>query len=307
MKGNTFGLSSLRNKSPILQSVHTLPCAQSKVKPSPSLIVHLISISRLLKIKSLFRLPVNKGFISYFLRELIEATMAAVELCAATSPEKPPSRGISPRISFSHDLSKYDVVPIEPHPPLNPSSLFASANFNFYSHNNNTTSFPSHADELFSNGVLLPLQPKKQPLPLPPPSLDSKTGEPQSQSQSRSASTSSFWKFKRSRSFNCGSIYRGTLCPLLLSRSKSTGSNSSSKRSLVLPKDDRSLGGVKQRSLSSPSYPGYQKPPLKKSYGSNTVSPVLNVSSGNLFGLGSIFSSFGKPGADKIHKKKLVI
>uniref|UniRef100_A0A2P2QKH4 Uncharacterized protein n=1 Tax=Rhizophora mucronata TaxID=61149 RepID=A0A2P2QKH4_RHIMU len=37
---------------------------------------------------------------------------------------------------------------------------------------------------------------------------------------------------------------------------------------------------------------GYQKPPLKKNYGNVVrVNPVLNVPSGNLFGLVSIFSN----------------
>lgn len=136
-----------------------------------------------------------------------------------------------------------------------------------------------------------------------------------------SSSKSSFWGFKRSRSFNCGSFNGKGLCPLpLLSRSKSTGSeNSMAKRSLV-SKEDRGYKHIdhylehyqRQRkqnlqkgSSNMMSSKVSSRPPLKKSYSgqlSNNgvmVNPVLNMPSANLFGLGSFFST----GKDKGKKK----
>ncbi|GAB4827882.1 hypothetical protein Ancab_034766 [Ancistrocladus abbreviatus] len=250
----------------------------------------------------------------------------AVELCPDNS-----SRGMSPRISFSQDFNQTEGVPIEPQSffPLPNSSDFDFCTRKSYDYDQESSS----ADELFSNGVILPAQIKKKPLPtknitdisksLPPPApplppsqdcieLKEEADDKQQQQQQNSKS---FWGFKRSRSLNCGSIYGKGLCPLpLLSRSKSTGSTSSAKKSLF-SKDDRqnnsstsSTNGSKQHAQknlssamkfsqnSSSSVMTHQKPPLKKNYGqfsSNgvTVTPVLNVPSANLFGLGSIFSS----------------
>lgn len=104
----------------------------------------------------------------------------------------------------------------------------------------------------------------------------------------------SFWRFKRSSSLNCGSGYGPSLCPLpLLSRSNSTGSAASQKQNSK--KNHPSVAVPKIPSQYSSTWGSYQKPPLKKSYGSYgngggvRVNPVLNVHSGNLFGLGSIF------------------
>lgn len=121
------------------------------------------------------------------------------------------------------------------------------------------------------------------------------------QKQSSSSSKSSFWGFKRSSS--CGSGYGKSLCPLpLLSRSYSTGSTSNVKQPPI-SKDSHSHKQINsnKHKYSSTSY---QKPPLRKSYkpyGNGVqVNPVLNVPSGNLFGLGSIFFL----GKDKYHRKK---
>lgn len=93
---------------------------------------------------------------------------------------------------------------------------------------------------------------------------------------------------------NCGSGYGPSLCPLpLLSRSNSTGSAASQKQNSK--KNHPSVAAPKIPSQYSSTWGSYQKPPLKKSYGSYgngggvRVNPVLNVHSGNLFGLGSIF------------------
>ncbi|KAE8713343.1 cysteine-rich receptor-like protein kinase 26-like [Hibiscus syriacus] len=228
----------------------------------------------------------------------------AVELCSDNS-------GMSPRISFSLDLCHFDEVPVDRRPlrSSKPSSLNSSIDFDFCVGESIEQQQPSSsADELFSDGKILPTCIKKNNVPskqtdhqsslppLPPPPHDevninstkgSRNEDEQKQSSSKS---SSFWGFKRSRSFSCGSGYGRSLCPLpLLSRSNSTGSTPNPKQSSNNPKQ---INPHKHTSTN------YQKPPLKKSsgaykpYGNNGVhvNPViLNVPSANLFGLGSIF------------------
>ncbi|XP_010553913.1 PREDICTED: uncharacterized protein LOC104823858 [Tarenaya hassleriana] len=139
-------------------------------------------------------------------------------------------------------------------------------------------------------------------------------------------STRSFWGFKRSSSLNTGSGYGRSLCPIaLLSRSNSTGSTSTSVNGVNKQKQSArkqaenakflfSAASSSSSSSSSGSHNGSQKPPLKKSYGGYSysynggvggsgirVNPVLNVvPSGNLFGLGSIFTGSGR---DKNRKR----
>ncbi|KAL5745023.1 hypothetical protein ACOSP7_026169 [Xanthoceras sorbifolium] len=133
--------------------------------------------------------------------------------------------------------------------------------------------------------------------------------------QQSSSSNKSFWKFKRSSSLNCGGSggYGRSLCPLpLMSRSNSTGSsahnkdnhhnNNNNNKDQNSHRNNASIRSSSSSSSSSSS--NYLKPPLKKSYYGNGggihVNPVLiNVPSGNLFGLGSIFFN----GKDKNKKK----
>lgn len=209
----------------------------------------------------------------------------------------------SPRISFSYDLSQSDTVPVE---QLFRSFSSASVDFNFCVQGNSDYHHASMADELFSDGKILPAQIKPQTdinkrtpppppprpenlkprsLPLPPPE-DEELNLKQQNSKS-------FWGFKRSSS--CGSGYGRGLCPItLLSRSHSTGSSTSSKRS---SSSKEAFNQKPQRSFQKPSVSVSQKPPLRKTgygYGNNTtttnsngirVSPILNL------GFGSFFSS----------------
>ncbi|CDP02770.1 unnamed protein product [Coffea canephora] len=259
----------------------------------------------------------------------------AVEICSETS-----SMGASPRISFSHDLSQTEGVPIEQYIRTTSSS---SIDFDFCVFRESFDQESSSADELFSDGKILPIEIKRKlgpsspsksstsssseatPTPIsaqtPQPSSDdhdivdpikSPKSDKTSSEKRRGVSESdekpngkSFWRFKRSSSLNCGSGYARSLCPLpLLNRSNSTGSTPNVKRSSS--GKDSNLSN-KQNSLkqsqSALSAGGYQKPPLKKSYGSYgngvKVTPFLNVPSPSMFGLGSIFS----PGKDKSKKK----
>lgn len=208
-----------------------------------------------------------------------------------------PNLVISPRISFSHDLSPNNVVPIEQYLRSNNSSV----DFDFCVFKESFGQDSSSADELFSDGKILPIQIKKPqtppqtaaPTPPLPPAAKNTTPyvearKPIPESEEKNSSKSSFWGFKRSTSLNGGSGHGRGLCPLpLLSRSKSTGSNTNVKRP----------NNMKQSLVRSSSC-SQQKPPLKKSnhasycYGVK-IHPVLNVPPANLFGLGSIFNYSG--------------
>ncbi|KAF7130854.1 hypothetical protein RHSIM_Rhsim10G0068100 [Rhododendron simsii] len=240
--------------------------------------------------------------------------MAATELRS-----EEPSLAASPRISFSHDLSQYDVVPVEPHPSrLNSTGV----DFNF----SVVREGPDHelfsADELFSDGKLLPSQIKTKPIIMIPPNethqSETNPENPKTEdsraSEEKQSKTTSFWPFKRSCSVSGGGYGRG-FCPLpLLSRSYSTGSAAaSSSKTLKTTAFSRenwqrnlfssSLSSSSSKSQGNTCCSGgnYWKPPVKKKgYGKAVrVNPVLNVPSGNLFGLGSIFSN----GKDKNKKK----
>ncbi|GMI85498.1 hypothetical protein like AT1G67050 [Hibiscus trionum] len=231
--------------------------------------------------------------------------MAVEEVCSDNS-------GMSPRISFSLDLCHFDEVPVERRPlrSSKPSSLNSSIDFDFCVGDSFEQQHPSSADELFSHGKILPTDikktnlnvPSKQtdhqssppppPLPPPPPHEDVNANptKEDDQKQSSSSSKSSFWGFKRSRSFTCGSGYGRSLCPLpLLSRSNSTGSTPNIKHP--------SNNNPKHTNSHKHSSASYHKPPLKKSttayksHGVHVNHVVLNVPSANLFGLGSIFSN----------------
>ncbi|XP_074306253.1 uncharacterized protein LOC141641493 [Silene latifolia] len=261
----------------------------------------------------------------------------AVDLLSDTSS----SRGISPRISFSHDLKNCEIVPIEPHTPLKTSLL--DYDFDFCVSKRRCDQDSTLADELFANGVILPIQIKRKNIPFVTKSKSSSSSSSSSflpplpplknnnegdhtketeQKQSNNNNTTnnedskSFWKFKRSKSLNCGRIYRRGLCSLpLLSRSKSTGSTTSAKRSLI-SKDEASVNhhynhhhNGKQASLKNSSLSNHQKPPLKKNYGGGSsfnsgliqVNPIINVPTASLFGLASFFSNGGSK--DKGKKK----
>ena len=178
----------------------------------------------------------------------------AIELCSEKSPAM---AGVSnnssstPRISFSYDFIQSDVVPIEQRTlRSNSSGLNSSIDFDFCVRESFGEESCS-ADELFSDGKILPTEIKKKIAPVQPKleNLDQNTIQVVDQALSQTSgvrdetnksskkdsnegeerqSSKSFWRFKRSSS--CGTGYGRTLCPLpLLSRSNSTGSADESK------------------------------------------------------------------------------
>lgn len=206
---------------------------------------------------------------------------------------------ISPRISFSHDLSPSDGAPMDRHRRLDSTLLDSAPDFDFCIGVRNEHQSVSSADELFSNGKILPLQfknpvsartnlsggiRKQKPLPaISPKSLQSNQQQDQkkerlkeilavSDADEKPAVSRSFWRFTRSSSLNFGSSHKVSLiCSLpILSRSNSTGSANSNQRRPPL-KDNynykslhkhQSNPSAKPPSLASSS--SLHKPPLKK-------------------------------------------
>ena len=234
------------------------------------------------------------------------------ENCVAASSS---SSSVSPRISFSHDFSQSDVIPVEQLPfRSNSSGLNPTIDFDFCV----SESFElesSSADELFSHGRILPTEvkrknnivpPMKQLAPksstsLPPPPY----AGPNSVSTGRNLkkeitpkeskclndevydqkqSSKSFWNFKRSSS--CGTGPRRSFCPLpLLSRSNSTGSSTPSVKRNPLSKEGVNNIKHKHSSTRLPhhsfvpnNYHHHQKPPLnyKTHHGSYGTSVRVN-------------------------------
>lgn len=235
----------------------------------------------------------------------------ALELCS----ENCGVSSVSPRISFSHDFSQSDFIPVEQHPIRSKSSgLNSSIDFDFNVSESLNLEESSSAAELFSDGRILPAEIKKKQVPLkqslttqssspnPPlnPSYSSCNNESNGKNlrkestkeskflndevcEKQSSNSKSFWSFKRSSS--CGSGYGRSLCPLpLLSRSNSTGSSTSSVNNKRNSLSKEGISTVKSNSQklsstrlsNSSGSNSYLKPPLNKSYGSHGHSVRVN-------------------------------
>ncbi|CAL0320795.1 unnamed protein product [Lupinus luteus] len=217
------------------------------------------------------------------------------------------STGISPRISFSYDLNNTDndLVPIEDRSTL--CLLNSSSDFVFCITNGLSQKLSS-ADELFSDGKIVPMEIKrdinspdsshKHQQPYLPSSQTSTTKCTEKKRLKEFLSSSSdeaenetekpllkyFWQFKRSSSLNIDTNRANSFIRSIqfLSRSNSTGSAPNPKKTEVTGETQ------KQRSSS-----------LKKNCGSSgngvRISPVLNLpqayipkATARLFGLGSL-------------------
>ncbi|XWS48288.1 hypothetical protein CRYUN_Cryun13aG0062300 [Craigia yunnanensis] len=223
----------------------------------------------------------------------------------------------SPRVSFSHDLGQADHLPMDLNESRTDTMLLEScSDFEFNICSSSFEQESSSADELFANGMILPvrLQEKQvfQKCELPalvslPPRPKLSTAEDSKKESMRQImpvnsdleekpQSKSFWAFKRSSSLNCG-IKKSLICSLpLLSRSNSIGSVPNPKRSSIKNSNKHSsqkfssISMIKSSSSSSsssccPSCNAYQfpqKPPLKKNHGNSygnsvRISPILNV------------------------------
>ncbi|KAL9681315.1 hypothetical protein QQ045_013098 [Rhodiola kirilowii] len=200
----------------------------------------------------------------------------------------------SPRYSFSHDINQASLV------TARSDSSLLDTGFDFeFGISESFDQESSSADELFSQGILLPIQLRekdnnltsKQPLnPLPTADqpiaqVTSKSAEEAKEEAAPSAhlepqekpqSKPSFWSFKRSSSLSCdGESKKSLLCSLQgLSRSNSTGSVPNPKKPLQNkdkainpskhPPLPKSLSTSSSSSSSNSSF--YQKAPHPKGY-----------------------------------------
>lgn len=220
-----------------------------------------------------------------------------------------PSLATSPRISFSHNLSATNVNIL--HNPQVQEPVPSSSEFDFCISNTETSS----ADELFSDGVIRPIQlqekfvnsSKQIPLSkktqtlgnsLPPlPQNDQNDQTPKQEIKSEQQKNHSFWGIKRSSSVNAHKKSSSFWSLPSLSRSNSTGSVPNSKKQGTLQLKQIKNSSAAAGPASFYTFPSSQKPPLRKNYGAGgtnygngiRVSPVLNVASQNLFGFGSLF------------------
>ncbi|KAI4350928.1 hypothetical protein L6164_005331 [Bauhinia variegata] len=229
----------------------------------------------------------------------------------------------SHRLSFSHDLSGLEVVPIrDEEPPKDTLPQESNSEFEFSTNSSVLEFESSSADELFSNGVILPIQIQERSInrkhtrygktpytKLPPRPCPSSAGKMKEESirevldmnsdYDEKPQSKSFWGFSRSKSLNCDRK-KSLICSLpLLSRSNSTGSVTNPKRASSKDAHKHKQPSSSSSSISS-TYNFYPLPKSHsgKSYGGSyangvRISPILNVPTANLFGLGS-FLRVGK-------------
>ncbi|XP_020221574.1 uncharacterized protein LOC109804193 [Cajanus cajan] len=230
------------------------------------------------------------------------------------------SETVRPRFSFSHDVS--ELLKKQPRK----DSMLVKSNHDFEFSTSTTLEFESSsADELFSNGVILPIQMQQKRnttrkhtlcgeapyMRLPPlpsaPSVDKLKRESIREGldmnggycDKRTHSTS-FWGFNRSRSLNCDAK-KSLMCNSPpLSRSNSTGSvphpkRVSSTRAKPLSSSSSSTLNLYpvQRSHSGKGYGGSYANDLRISPVLNLPTPCISKGSARLFGLGS-FLRVGK-------------
>ncbi|KAJ6721160.1 COPPER-BINDING PERIPLASMIC PROTEIN [Salix viminalis] len=214
----------------------------------------------------------------------------AVDVCSEIS-----SAGISPRISFSHDLNQpADAVSIEDHHHHRRlDSSLLDPDFDFCIGNSFVQELSS-ADELFSNGKILPVEIRKH-------FISSKGNNHQPDVFDLTTSASDHHRDYREEATE----------GVLVSESNSTGSAPNPPKQAMSSKESQKPKLHKQASVpsrkpsvpsSAPFYPynTQQKPPLLRkcgSYGNGVrISPVLNITppyisrgAVNPFGLGSLF------------------
>ncbi|PSR84943.1 Serine/arginine-rich splicing factor like [Actinidia chinensis var. chinensis] len=245
----------------------------------------------------------------------------AVDVCTEIQ-----SLGASPRISCSHDVNQTD--------PIRSAASVLDPNFDFTFDFDfrNCKSFGvefSSADELFSDGKIIPVEIKKQDSKTEvvqncdPKSVCENADENMKKKRLKEFLSSDFeademkplnkpfWQFRRSSSMNCETGRSKSLIRSLqfLSRSNSTGSAPNPKPRTISKNTQKhnsfkqqELGNSEPLSSSNAFYPynSSKRSPLKKncrSHGNGVrISPVLNfphnciaIGTVSLFGFGSLF------------------
>ncbi|KAK7398905.1 hypothetical protein VNO78_10079 [Psophocarpus tetragonolobus] len=236
------------------------------------------------------------------------------------------SETVPPRLSFSHDVSelpKKQVIPPK-------DAMLLDSNHDFEFSTSLSLEFESSsADELFSNGVILPIQMQQKrnttrkhtlygetpymrlpPLPCTP-RVDRINRESirevhdvNAGYRDKKTHSTSFWGFSRSKSLSCATKKSLICYSPPLSRSNSTGSAPQPKRvsstrqhSAVKPLSSSSSCTLNlypiQRSHSGKSYGGSYANGLRISPVLNLPTPCISKASASFFGLGS-FLRVGK-------------
>ncbi|XP_022633168.1 uncharacterized protein LOC106767636 [Vigna radiata var. radiata] len=223
-------------------------------------------------------------------------------MCSETTP---------PRLSFSHDLSELHVSPMKQDVKLLHDS---NSDFEFNTCSSSLAFESSSADELFSNGVILPIQMQHKTTArklthhlehpqttnttnttnttkLPPRPCASSVDKVKKETirelldvtpdHEKKPHSKSFWGFNRSKSLNRDTKKNLTCSISLLSRSNSTGSVENPKR-VSSNKHSSSAAKSSSYSYSSLNMPPLQKSPSGKGYGGYypnglRINPVLNV------------------------------
>ncbi|XP_058091500.1 uncharacterized protein LOC131237632 [Magnolia sinica] len=215
----------------------------------------------------------------------------AVELCMDNS-----GWATSPRISFSYDLTQSDGGGIPMERSRSDSFLLdPSPDFDFFITGRSEPESTS-ADELFSDGKIIPLQFKKSaassnpevgiqrhkstslpPSPLPPSPQRPPIPKDQKKeslreimavadAEEKSTASKPFWRFKRSSSLNVGNTHKtSSIWSLpLLSRSKSTGSTDQNPNRAVSKDTQKPLQKPSPNLNSNPRSSSLKRPPMKK-------------------------------------------
>nr|XP_004497280.1 uncharacterized protein LOC101506517 [Cicer arietinum] len=243
----------------------------------------------------------------------------AIEVCTEISNYT----GISPRISFSHDLkNSNDVVSVEEdrHRRSDLRLLDSTASDFVFSITNND--FPqqfSSADELFSNGKIVPMQIKKvisksnstqqqkqQLLRTPQKKRLKEFLTDETDNEEEKPSSKYFWQFKRSSSLNFDTTSKNSLIPPNLKETELV--RETQKQRLQKQSSASSSRRSSSSSSTSSTYYFYSSS-LKKNSGSSSsgvrIRPVLNLPqayipkvTARFFGFGSLFCN------GKIKRKK---
>ncbi|KAG2700873.1 hypothetical protein I3760_06G018200 [Carya illinoinensis] len=234
----------------------------------------------------------------------------AIDVCSEIS-----SAGISPRISFSYDLNRPDVLSNEDHRRRSDLTLLDSSSDFVFCIGNRFAQELAPADELFSNGKIRAKEIKRKVTSpdetsiqsesvssRPRPSCSGNTEKKQLKEflsnnfdAEEKPPPKSFWQFKRSSSLNFDSVRSRSLIRSLqfLSRSNSTGSVPNNSKQPTTSKGTQKPHLQKQPSVSRRkssascpttyySYSSSQRPCTKikncGAYGDGVrISPVLNL------------------------------
>ncbi|XP_047339316.1 uncharacterized protein LOC124942803 [Impatiens glandulifera] len=223
-----------------------------------------------------------------------------------------------PRISFSSDLlPNNNQTQITNQTDLTDFTFHSQPTNDFhftFSSSSTSINEPSPADELFSGGLIKPLNSKTHSKK----SIETENPETDQPIKPTTTTNKSIWGIKRSSSLHCEeSIHKKNSSSFwslpLLARSNSTGSvsvsvqkNGSKENQNHSQKQQKQIRNSSSSSSSSSStnssfsmYNFSQKPPLKKNYGNGIR--IVNVPSS--FGFSSLFRTSSNNGKERKNKK----